>query len=112
MSPDGTETVLYAFKHHADGEGVSPGLVADAEGNLYGATVYGGENQAGVVFRVSPDGRIATLYTFPASGEDERPERPYGRLIIDRQGNLIGTTLYGGSSNCTLGCGTIFKVRN
>lgn len=111
VSPDGTETVLYSFKHHADGEGVVPGLVADSEGNLYGLTQYGGENQAGVVFRVSPDGRIATLYTFPDA--TRYSNNPRGRMIIDRQGNLIGTTVRSGSSSdCTLGCGTIFQVQN
>jgi uncharacterized repeat protein (TIGR03803 family) len=110
VSPDGTETVLYSFQHHADGEGVNPGLVADAEGNLYGTTVYGGENQAGVVFRVSLAGRIAVLYTFP--DDTSYVNSPTGRMIIDRHGNLIGATLRSGSSNCTLGCGTIFQVQN
>ena len=105
VSPDGTETVLYSFQHHADGVGVSPGLIADSEGNFYGATLYGGENAAGVVYRLSPEGRFATLYNFP---DGDYGDYTAGRLIIDRQGNLIGTTRSGGDSDK----GTIFEVRN
>jgi uncharacterized repeat protein (TIGR03803 family) len=113
VSPDGvTETILYSFHHHKDGEGVGAGLVADSEWNLYGATLAGGENLAGIVYRVSPDGRIASLYDFPDATTSAQ-DVP-GRMIIDRHGNLIGATNYGGASdNCSpFGCGTIFIVKN
>ncbi len=111
VSPDGSETVLHSFKGHADGLNVNGGLVADSEGTLYGTTNYSGENYTGVVYRVTPDGKFATLYTF-SDAEPFHYPYPAGRLLIDRQGNLIGATLHSGSSNCTFGCGTIFKVQN
>jgi uncharacterized repeat protein (TIGR03803 family) len=43
LDTQGNETVLYTFSGYADGDGPNQGLVADAEGNLYGATVYGGD---------------------------------------------------------------------
>jgi uncharacterized repeat protein (TIGR03803 family) len=35
---------------------------------------------------------------------------PRARLIIDPAGNLYGTALQGGSTACTKGCGTVFKL--
>jgi uncharacterized repeat protein (TIGR03803 family) len=33
-----------------------------------------------------------------------------GSLIFDGAGNLYGTTVVGGEGNCSLGCGTVFKL--
>ena len=35
---------------------------------------------------------------------------PYAGVTIDHGGNLYGTTSAGGSSNCTGGCGTVYKL--
>src|ERR1700722_7282864 len=49
------------------------------------------------------------LYSFTggADGGD-----PFAGLILDRAGNLYGTTGYGGifNSSCAAGCGTVFRV--
>jgi uncharacterized repeat protein (TIGR03803 family) len=53
LDSTGQETVLYSFKGPPDG--VTPGgLVRDALGNLYGATILGGASGAGVVFKLVP----------------------------------------------------------
>ncbi len=31
-------------------------------------------------------------------------------MVIDAGGNLYGTTDFGGSASCYLGCGTVFKL--
>jgi uncharacterized repeat protein (TIGR03803 family) len=61
---------------------------------------------------VSPAAHAQTytvLYSFRggADGSD-----PFAGLILDRVGNLYGTTGYGGivNSSCTYGCGTVFRV--
>ena len=101
VTADGQETVLYSFKGVADG--ASPinrgGLVADAQGNLYGTTLLGGASHAGTVFKVAPDGTKTTLYTFLGVSDGKQPA---GGLTMDEAGNLYGTTQYG--------FGTIFKL--
>jgi len=101
VTADGQETVLYSFKGVADG--ASPinrgGLVADAQGNLYGTTFLGGASRAGTVFKVAPDGTKTTLYTFLGVSDGKQPA---GGLTMDEAGNLYGTTQYG--------FGTIFKL--
>jgi uncharacterized repeat protein (TIGR03803 family) len=53
----GKETVLYAFCQQSgcpDGGRPRGALIADEAGNLYGTTEYGGANDAGVVFEITP----------------------------------------------------------
>ena len=110
------ETVLYSFKGGTDGSAPSETerLVFDARGNLYGTTVYGGDQSCdagcGVVFELTPHtGRRwaeRVIYSFnglPASA-------PEAGLIFDAAGNLYGTTY--GSYNCSTGIcvGTAFEL--
>jgi uncharacterized repeat protein (TIGR03803 family) len=51
----------------ADGTNPGSGIIADAEGNLYGTTSYGGVSRHGTMFRLSPKGKKWTftiLYNF------------------------------------------------
>ena len=52
-SAAGTFTTLYEFTGGDDGATPYAGLALDQAGNLYGTTVYGGTNGAGVLFRIS-----------------------------------------------------------
>jgi uncharacterized repeat protein (TIGR03803 family) len=57
LSRTGNETVLHSFTGSADGgDGSNPvaSLVRDAKGNLYGITQYGGTNNYGTVFELTP----------------------------------------------------------
>jgi uncharacterized repeat protein (TIGR03803 family) len=49
-----TETVLYAFKGGSDGSVPQGSLAIDQNGNLYGATAFGGSQNAGTVFEIIP----------------------------------------------------------
>jgi hypothetical protein len=54
-----TETVLYSFKGGNDGASPQAGLIADANGALYGTTVEGGAagcfgEGCGTVFKLVP----------------------------------------------------------
>jgi uncharacterized repeat protein (TIGR03803 family) len=109
LAANGKETVLYSFTGHpADGSYPIAGLVRDAAGNLYGTTFRGGASNYGTVFKVAADGNETVLYSFtgyPADGS-----YPSAGLVRDAKGDLYGTTAYGGSGNCDLGCGTVFKL--
>lgn len=107
VTPDGSETVLYSFgaKKH-DGEEPLAGLLMDREGNLYGTTAFGGENDAGAVFRVTPAGLEKVLYSFCSVAGCVDGNTPYSTLIMDKEGNLYGTTNAGGANRL----GTVFKL--
>ena len=103
------ETYFYEFKG-SSGDGAHPhaGLVSDKNGNLYGTTQNGGLDGLGTVFEIDATGNETVLYSFTGSPDGASP---YGRLVMDSQGNLYGTTLQGGTStNCNGGCGAVFKI--
>jgi len=112
LAPDGTETVLYSFKGRFNGDGGAPyaGLIADGAGNLYGTTLFGGNNNCqsgcGTVFKVAPDGTETVLYAFQGGNDGAYPE---AGLIADEAGNLYGTTS-GNHFGNTIGPGTIFRI--
>jgi uncharacterized repeat protein (TIGR03803 family) len=104
MAAHPTEKVLYSFAGGADGAGPFGGLVADAQGNLYGTTATGGNGACpggcGTVFELSPnsDGTWTEtpLYSFTGGNDGVAPE---SGVIFDAAGNLYGTTIHGGTSN-------------
>jgi len=101
------ETVLFSF-NSTDGLNPVAGLIFDGAGNLYGTTLYGGANNYGAVFELTPStgGRWkeTVLHSFNLNGTDGY--RPYGGLIFDGSGNLYGTTFYGGAN----GEGTAYEL--
>jgi uncharacterized repeat protein (TIGR03803 family) len=52
VTPRGKETLLYSFAGGSDGEFPQAGLIADAQGNLYGTTAAGGTAHYGTVFQL------------------------------------------------------------
>ena len=115
LTPDGTETVLHSFAGAPDGESPSGGLIRDAAGNLYGTTLVGGPYQncgfwntgCGIVFKISPEGKETTLYSFYYGGKGLDGEQPSGTLILDAEGNLYGTTQDGGGDGLY---GDVYKL--
>jgi len=113
----GTEKVLYSFCAMAscgDGEGPHSGLIMDAQGNLYGTTQLGGTTaSAGVVFKLARSGKETVLYAFCKTSTCRDGAFPLAGLIMDKTGNLYGTTTQGGAhngTNCSEGCGTVFQL--
>jgi len=107
--------VLHAFTGGADGSSPYGALLQDTAGNLYGATITGGDLSCpqfptlgcGTIFKLTPDKKFTVLHTF-TGGKDGA--NSYGGLVMDGAGNLYGSALHGGSSNCDDGCGTLFKI--
>lgn len=73
-------------------------------GTLYGTAAHGGSSfdPNGVAFSVTTAGTETVLHIF-SNGSDGG--WPYAGLIRDGEGNLFGTTSYGGSS-----AGVVFKI--
>jgi uncharacterized repeat protein (TIGR03803 family) len=104
------EKVLYSFQGYpSDGGQPSSGLIFDKAGNLYGVTGVDGAYGQGVVYELSPDGHGSwtetVLHNF-ISGDPQDGEGPSGSLVMDKDGNLYGMTVQGGSA----GLGTVFEV--
>ncbi len=116
-----SETVIASFTGKLKGSYPGGGLVSDASGVLYGTLQFGGflrHNQTyggGVVYSLKPlnagktDWQFTVIYRFGAVLHDGF--YPWGSLIIGSNGNLYGTTAFGG--HCSLfrdGCGTVFAL--
>jgi uncharacterized repeat protein (TIGR03803 family) len=98
-----TASAIVSFDQ-SDGFFPEAGMVADANGNLFGTTSGGGTNNDGLVFEVS-NGIESTVATF----DGDNGSSPEGTLLIDGSGNLFGTTATGGGANDD---GTVFEITN
>jgi len=91
---------------NGDGANSGEAVVLDAAGNVYGTTLGGGEMNQGTVFElVAPVGKGSykekVLWSFNWTDGGS----PYAGPILDRAGNLYGTTNVGG-----FGGGAVFEV--
>ncbi len=99
LSPTGAEwtySLLYNFSG-SDNPGPESGVVQGADGSLYGTTCGDGTFGNGSVFKLTPvqGGWTETdLYDF-TGGDDGAC--PVGGVALDANGNIYGTTAYGGS---------------
>jgi len=105
LDPSGTETVIYSFAGPNKGDGSTPyaGLIMDAAGNLYGTTLQGGAFDWGTVFKIDTTGTETVLYSFTGGADGSQPQ---AGVIMDKNGNLYGTTPISGTKNH----GVIFKL--
>jgi uncharacterized repeat protein (TIGR03803 family) len=106
ITPAGVETVMHAFVGgSSDGAQPDAALIQAGDGNFYGTTTYGGgTSQLGTVFSITPAGVETVTYFFAVDSSDGGA--PSAPLIQGSDGNLYGTTQYGGPS----GYGTVFKM--
>ncbi len=119
ITPQGTLTTLYNFSG-ADGQTADSGLVPSGNGTFYGTTYGGGtattqyngtaedsygdsvQNPPGTVYTITPQGTLTTLHSF--SGPDGA--NPGKEAIVGANGNLYGTTLFGGANDA----GTVYTI--
>ena len=104
-----TFNLLYGFFGDGAGGQLGGRLALDAAGNLYGGTIYGGDSNAGTVFKLTPSGSSwshTTLHSFVPNGSGG--EFPNGSLALDTNGNVFGTTQVGGSGNPAEG--VVFEI--
>jgi len=94
--------------------GVFNPLAMDAAGNLYGAAVLDGAHGDGSVFKLTPSNGSWTYTSLHDFTQGSDGANPFGGVTFDANGNLIGTTLYGGNTtnqNCrAAGCGVVWEI--
>jgi uncharacterized repeat protein (TIGR03803 family) len=89
-------TTLVAFDvSGVNGLNPDAGLTLASDGNFYGTCTIGGTSNRGTIFRVTPNGMFKTVYNF-SGGSDGMV--PVTELLQAADGNLYGTTYYGGPS--------------
>jgi uncharacterized repeat protein (TIGR03803 family) len=89
-----------------DGEQPRTGLILDSNGYLYGTTLFGGANNRGTIYRLTPAGVLTTIYSFCSQASCADGWAPSGVLLQAGSGDLSGTTSTGGKYNA----GTIFDI--
>lgn len=106
LDPAGTETVLHSFiGEPSDGEGPVTPVTRDKPGNTYGTASIGGPSNQGIVFKIDTAGSKTVLHSFTGGSDGCYPTQG---LIMDKAGNLYGTTNGCGSS----ANGTVYKVNS
>ena len=113
VTAGGTLTTLYTFCSQiycTDGAAPEAGLVQATDGNFYGTTYSGGTYGQGTVFRITATGDLSTLYNFCSQSGCADGADPEAGLVQGTDGNLYGTTSYGGITDSCDGCGTVFKI--
>jgi uncharacterized repeat protein (TIGR03803 family) len=122
-----SESTIYSF---SGSDGNSPnGVIQASDGNFYGTALIGGSSTGtgecayfgtdtgcGIVYKITSSGTLTVLHDFAGVGDGSYP----GPLVEGTDGNLYGTTAFGGYTNtCEIqgqpkptysGCGTIFKI--
>ncbi|HEX5127982.1 MAG TPA: choice-of-anchor tandem repeat GloVer-containing protein, partial [Rhodocyclaceae bacterium] len=90
LTPSGHYHVMYNWddKNTANGYQAFAGLVAGADGNLYGATIWGGQAGYGVIFSMTIDGSYTVLHSM------HRPQGDgaYATPMQHTNGELFGIT--------------------
>ncbi len=138
ITPEGKLTTVYNFCSVANcTDGLEPeaGLVQGSDGNFYGTTAAGGNTGqygqgngcvlpgvgpfypgCGTIFKITPQGKLTTLYTFCVQANCPDGASPYAGLVQAANGSFYGTTYYGGAEvECMVeqgyeSCGTVFEI--
>jgi uncharacterized repeat protein (TIGR03803 family) len=106
---------LYSFcsqPNCTDGQYPDAGLILGADGNFYGTTGWGGANMCGpnlgcgTIFKITPAGKLTTLYSFCSQPDCADGTNPEAVLLQGIDESLYGTTVAGGAN----GFGTVFKL--
>ena len=93
VTPEGAFTSIYSFcsqANCADGSSPDSPLLAADDGELYGMTSAGGANGYGTIFKITPSGKLTTLYSFPSYSCEA--QYSCGVLVQATDGNFYGVT--------------------
>ncbi len=94
--------------------GPQSSLTMDGQGNLYGTTYAGGQHGVGSVFKATRNGSDWVCTDLHDFLQDGNGVTPIAGVTLDSQGNLYGTTAYGGLQSQNYcpddGCGVIWEI--
>jgi len=118
MTPSGAITILHSFDpstlpnngtDHDGGIPIGPILQA-TDGNFYGVTTWGGNNDQGVVYQLTSGGAYKVLHTFKNSTQSTpavlEGANPTSGLADGGDGYLYGVSPSGGAN----GYGTLYRL--
>ncbi len=102
--PKGSNTIMtLASVGGTTGVGLHGDLIMDSKGDLFGTTGGGGPTFDGSIFELAHgSSTIVTLASFDKTNGSS----PVGELLMDKNGDLFGTTSQGGAKND----GVIFEL--
>lgn len=103
-----TYSALYTFSEYCDSWS---GLAIDTAGNFFGACFAGGAFQKGWIFELTNCSQTCTLVDLHDFSSSDGMN-PYGTPVLDANGNLYGTTYFGGTGTCYGGpdCGVVWEI--
>ncbi len=108
------ETQLVQFQGGVDGADPFGALIFDQAGNIYGTTQVGGTSQeclpvgvgCGTVYMLTRNGNSWIKTRLWSFGQAVQGKEPFNGLVMDKSGNLYGTTFIGGQPEE----GTVFQL--
>ena len=109
LTPAGKFSLVHNFcssANCADGQWPESAPIQGSDGNLYGVAPFGGKAHAGVLYDLTPAGRMNVVHTFLCYGTSCNLGGSPNSVMQDAAGNLFGATSGGGA----FGVGTIFEI--
>jgi uncharacterized repeat protein (TIGR03803 family) len=103
VTTNGVLTSIYSFASNVGSANPFSSLMQDDSGNFYGLTLNDSIFDAGNIFKVTPDGAVATFYTFPGGVKGTWPA---AALALGPDGNFYGMTTNGGNHTN----GNVFRI--
>lgn len=106
---NGTAKIIFLFN---SANGSHPNIPTVSGGKIYGTTTYGGPSGvagAGVLYELDSGLNQTILHAFTGGADGGYPG---GSVVVDKVGNIYGTTSCGGtgsSLSCAAGAGVVFK---
>jgi uncharacterized repeat protein (TIGR03803 family) len=105
LDPKNRTKGVFSFNGN-DGQEPLGGVTLDTKhGVLYGTTV-GGASSDGNIYEIDAQGKETVLYQFCSQPNCTDGYLPWATLIMDKAGNLYGTTEFGGE----YGMGVVFEL--
>lgn len=88
---------LYSFGGHGDGANPQGGLVEGPDHCFYGTTYFGGTQDAGTFFKITPAGALTILASFDGT----KLSNPVYTLLLASDGNFYGSLWNGAGFRAT-----------